>query len=209
MNARVRDDRGFTLIEMLVVMTMATTLLLVLLQGFDTFSRSASTATGATEAQNDARTAVSEMVSTMRQARIDTTATPAVTPVAAVPTTTDVTIAAWGGSNGDVPGFVRYCTTGTGTTLQRGWVASSSATPPAGTCGASTGGWTFGRVLRGTLQAGQPVFTFQCGASACTSLAAATAATGIGIRLAVNTSSGGATAQSALIYDAVSFRYQS
>lgn len=205
-----RDDEGFTLIELVVTMALAVGVLLVVLQGFDLFSRSADTATRSTQAQNDARTAVDTMVTTLRQARIDPTSTPAVTPVATTPTATDVTISAWGGTTGDTKGYARFCTTGTGsgTTLQRGWVSTTATAPPASTCGVAANGWSYGVLVGGTLQTTQPVFTFQCGATACASYAAATAATAVGIRVAVGTGSTGSTSFNAVIHDAVAFRFQ-
>ena len=219
MSARLAaaDERGFTLIEMLVTMTLAVMVLFAILGAFEVFSTSAAVTDKATAAQDAARANVRNLVIIMRQGRVATGQT---TPIpVGTPTRSDLVVAAYVSSAtspapGAVMGWVRYCaaTTGSQSSLIVGVRAGDGYLAP-GTCSASdtTNGWSHAVALNGTLQ--NPTRLFDYTTSTCTGAAcplpAGPAVQTVGIRLAVGTKPGADETFNSVVRDAVSFRNRS
>ncbi|HVF78558.1 MAG TPA: prepilin-type N-terminal cleavage/methylation domain-containing protein [Solirubrobacteraceae bacterium] len=211
------DERGFTLIEMLVTMTLGVMVLFAILGAFEVFSTSAAVTDKATAAQDAARANVRNLVVIMRQGRVATGQT---TPIpAGTPTRSDLVVAAYvssatGPSPGAVMGWVRYCaeTTGSQSSLIVGVRAGDAYLAP-GTCSAgdTTNGWSHAVVLDGTLQ--NPTRLFDYTTSACTGAAcplpSGPEVQSVGIRLAVATKPGADETFNSVVRDAVSFRNRS
>jgi len=211
----LRDERGFTLIEVLVTMSVAIVVLFAILGASEIFGKSVTTASNAAGAQDSARTTVRSMVATLRQARFAPGQTSPV-PAAWTPSRSSLTIAAYvtnAGGTGTERGWVRYCTvtSGTQSSLIMGVRAGDAYLAP-GTCSATdtTNGWTHTLVLDRTLQNPQQLFDFSastCAATPC--LPAGPDIQAVGIRLAVGTSREEAGTFNSVVRDAVSFRNRS
>ena len=211
----LRDERGFTLVELLVTMTVGLVVLFAILGASEIFSKSVTTASNATGAQDSARTTVRSMVATLRQARFAPGQTSPI-PATWTPSRSSLTIAAYvptASGTGTQPGWVRYCTVtnGTQSSLVMG-VRSGDAYLAPDTCSASdtTNGWAHALVLDRTLQNPQQLFDFSastCAANPC--LPAGPDVRAVGIRLAVGTSRDSAGTFSSVVRDAVSFRNRS
>lgn len=222
-----RDEAGFTLIEVMVTMTLGIVVLLAILGASDIFGRSVTTIDRAAGAQDSARTTMRSMVSAMRQARFaPPPATPpgstwtSPIPSAWTPSRSDLTFAAYvptATGAGTEKGWVRYCavTGGTQGSLVAGLLRGDAYAAP-GACSATdtTNGWTHSLVLDRTLQ--NPDSLFDYTASTCTTvtaaspcLPAAAAVQSVGIRLAVSTDRESAGTFSSVVRDAVTFRNRS
>lgn len=204
------DDDGFTLVELLVAMSVGMIVLFAILGASDIFRTSTSTASQATAAQDAARASVREMVGSLRQGRVATGQT---TPIPSqwMPSRQDLTVAAFVTPT-EQPGWVRYCasTTGSQSSLITGVRVGDTYAAP-GSCSASdtTNGWTHAVLLNSTLQDPTQLFDFTsstCTGSPC--LPIATAVQSVGIRVAVARSPG-ATGFGSVVRDAVSFRNRS
>lgn len=218
MSPRLRttaDEDGFTLVEMMVTMTLAIVVLFAILGASDVFTKGASVTDKATAAQDSARSTVRTMVTTLRQGRVATGQTAPIP--AGTPTRGDLRVATYVTSAtnpdpGEVMGWVRYCsvTTGATSSLVIGVRAGDTDAAP-GACSAAdtTNGWTHGVVLDGTLR--DPTRLFDFTSSACTG--ASCLPTGpniqaVGVRVAVGISPTDTTFSS-VVRDAVSFRNRS
>ncbi|MTD42979.1 hypothetical protein GKE82_01320 [Conexibacter sp. W3-3-2] len=209
MRARLRDERGLTLVELLVGMTLGILVLGAVLTGFERFAGAQQTASEATAAQDTARAQVRATVAELREARV---ATGQIGPIPAGWTVTrsDLVFATYVPSGAtSVPGWVRYCTLTSGTTssLVRASRAGDTWVAP-GACAATggTGGWTHQVVLRDLLQ--QPGQLFDYASDACvgaTCLPAAADVRAVGIRVAVARRVG-STGLGTVVRGAVSFR---
>ncbi|MDP1846894.1 MAG: prepilin-type N-terminal cleavage/methylation domain-containing protein [Solirubrobacteraceae bacterium] len=211
----LRDERGFTLVEVLVTMSVALVVLFAILGAADIFGKSVTTVSNAAGAQDSARTTVRSMVATLRQARFAPGQTSPV-PAAWTPSRSSLTIAAYvpaASGTGTERGWVRYCTvtSGTQSSLIMGVRAGDAYLAP-GACSATdtTNGWTHAVLLDRTLQNPGQLFDFSastCAVSPC--LPAGPAVQSVGIRLAVGTSRESAGTFSSVVRDAVSFRNRS
>lgn len=212
LRATLADQRGFTLIEVLVTMTVAVVVLFAILGASEIFARSAAVANKTTEAQDAARTTVRSMVHELRQARV---ATGQITPIGGTPTRSELVVAAWvtSAAGNEVVGWVRYCATaGAQPSLVMG-TREGDTYLPAGTCSASdtTNGWKHGVMLNRTLQDSERLFDYTtnpCTAAPCASPTVADIQS-VGIRVAVGTSPGAAATFNSVVRDAVSFRNRS
>lgn len=220
MSARRRacaDERGFTLVELLVTMAVGMMVLIAILGAFEIFARSAVVTDKTTAAQDAARVAVRNLVTVMRQGRVATGQT---TPIpTGTPTRSDLVVAAYVASAtnptpGALAGWVRYCasTTGSPSSLVVG-VRVGDAYAAPGPCSATdtTNGWRHAVVLQGTLQAPGRLFDYTtnaCTGAACTAPAGPDIQT-VGIRVAVGTSPAAGAAFNSVVHDAVSFRNRS
>jgi prepilin-type N-terminal cleavage/methylation domain-containing protein len=211
------DERGFSLVELLVAMAISTTVLIAILGAFEIFTTSTRVTDRTTAAQDAARATVRNLVITMRQGRVATGQT---TPIpAGTPTRTDLVVAAYvesatSAAPGTVAGWVRYCaaTSGGFSSLVVGVRVGDSYLAP-GLCSATdtTNGWRHAVALNGTLQ--DPSHLFDYTTSSCTG-GTCPAPTGpdvqtVGIRVAVGPKPGAGKTFSSVVRDAVSFRNRS
>jgi Tfp pilus assembly protein PilW len=211
----LRDERGFTLVEVTVTMGLAVIVLLAILGASEIFGTSARTIDRAAGAQDSARATVRSMVATLRQGRFAPGQTSPI-PAGWTPSRSDLTIAAYVNSSGGTattPGWVRYCaaTSGSRSSLVMGVRAGNAYAAP-GTCSATdtTNGWTHTVVLDRTLLTATRLFDFT--SSACTGatcLPAAAQVQAVGIRVAVGTSREVDGSFNSVVRDAVSFRNRS
>ena len=180
--AELVDDEGFTLVELLVTMTIAVVVLLAVLQGADLFRSTSEASSRRTDTQEQLRRTMRTVVSELRQAP---TPTGAVTPLAnvggATVSSSDLVV--------NTPsGWTRYCAGGTGRTTL--YVSRSSGLP-TGACG--TGGAT--AIVQNLLRDPDRLFTYTARAdltsngcappSTAPCLPAAGEVRGVGIRLAI------------------------
>lgn len=182
-----RDEGGFTLVELLVTMTLALVVLFAVLQGADIFRSTSEASTRRADTQEQLRRTLRTMVSELRQAPTPSGATsPLVSPSGAFMSSTDLVV-------NTRQGWTRYCAGGTGqTTLY----VSRTSTPPSGVCG--SGGAVV--VVRDLLRDAGRLFTYTaradflsngCAAAATAPcLPPATEVRGLGIRLAIAPSAG-------------------
>lgn len=210
------DERGFTLVEMLVTMVVGVMVLFAILGAFEVFTRSAVVTDRTTAAQDAARASVRNLVIIMRQGRVATGQT---TPVpTGTPTRSDLVVAAYVSaatvaSPGALPGWVRYCaaTSGSQSSLVVGVrVGDAHLAPGPCSAGDTTNGWRHAVVLDGTLQNPQQLFDYT--SSSCTGgtcLPAGPDIQSVGIRVAVGTQPGATETFNSVIRDAVSFRNRS
>jgi prepilin-type N-terminal cleavage/methylation domain-containing protein len=211
------DERGFSLIELLVTMAVSIVVLFAILGAFEVFSTSAAVADKTTAAQDAARANVRNLVIVMRQGRVATGQTTPI-PIGTL-TRGDLVVAAYVASAtsavpGALPGWVRYCaaTAGSQSSLIVGVRVGDTYKAP-GACSASdtTEGWSHAVVLNGTLQ--NPTRLFDYTTSACTGgtcpLPAGPDVQSVGIRLAVGTKPGANETFNSVVRDAVSFRNRS
>ena len=210
----LRDERGFTLIEVMVTMGLALVVLFAILGASEIFGRSARTIDRATDAQDSARAVMRSMVATTRQARFAPSQTSPV-PSAWSPSRSDLTFAAYvpAADGTIVAGWVRYCaaTSGTQSSLIAG-VRIGDVHAAPGPCSATdtTNGWQHSVMLDRTLQSPTQLFDFT--SSACTGatcLPAGPDIRAVGIRIGVGTSRVAVGTHHSVIRDAVSFRNSS
>jgi type II secretory pathway pseudopilin PulG len=214
---RLRDERGFTLVELLVTSSLAIVVLFAILGASDMFARSAGIADKTTEAQDSARATVRSMVNVLRQARA---ICPAVcppaslsTPIGGTPTRSDLVVAAYVTTAGvDQPGWVRYCATSDAhPSLVMGTLVGAAYLAP-GACSATNtaNGWHHSVMLKGTLQDSGRLFDYAynpCVTAPCSTAVADIQS--VGIRVAVGTSPTAAATLNSVVRDAVSFRNRS
>lgn len=210
----LRDERGFTLVEILVTMTLAMIVLFAILSASELFGKSATTISTATEAQDAARTNVRSMVASLRQARFAPGQTSPI-PAAWTPSRSDLTIAAYvpTAAGGTAAGWMRYCaaTSGTQSSLVAG-VRVGDAYQAPGTCSATdtSNGWTHAVVVDRNLQNPGALFDFSSSScSGATCLPAGPAVQAVGIQLAIGSSRESTGTTKSVVRDAVSFRNRS
>lgn len=209
---RLGDERGFTLVELLVTSSLAIVVLFAILGASEMFARSASIADKTTEAQDSARATVRSMVNVLRQARAicATTCPPAspTTPIGGTPTRSDLVVAAYLTTSGvEQAGWVRYCATSDPhPSLVMGTLVSGTYLP-AGACSATNtaNGWHHTVMLKQTLQDSARLFDYAYNPGS----AAVADIQSVGIRLAVGTSPTAAATHNSVVRDAVSFRNRS
>jgi prepilin-type N-terminal cleavage/methylation domain-containing protein len=212
----VRDERGYTLIELLVTMSVGMIVLFAILNAADIFQRSANTASNVAGAQDTARAQVREIVTFLRQGRVATGQSTPI-PTQWTPSRSDLTVAAYVAGPaladpGDTAGWIRYCTitSGTQSTLLVGVrVGDAYAAPGACSPADTTNGWAYQRVAAGTLRNASRLFDFtsaSCTGGTCLPAAAAVETVGINLALA---STSGASSPASVIRNAVSFRNRS
>ncbi|HEX6390157.1 MAG TPA: hypothetical protein VFZ89_11930 [Solirubrobacteraceae bacterium] len=143
--ARLADERGFTLAEQLVAMTVAVLVLGVVLLISQLFTTNAHTSGKLTQIEDESRRVMTQLVRAVRDAP---TPTGARSPIAVV-RSGDLIFAGRSAAGADI--WLRYCVGGTNNdTLVRGETPRLSATltDPGTVCPtASTGGWTYGKVF--------------------------------------------------------------
>lgn len=220
----LRDERGFTLVEVLVTASLGIVVLFAILGASEIFGKSVTTVDRAAGAQDSARMTMRSMVATMRQARFAPPIAPATvwtSPISAasVPSRNNLTFAAYVPSaSGTAKGWVHYCTldSGTQSSLVVGLRTGDAYVAPAAACSATdtANGWSHSLVLDRTLR--NPEHLFDYTASTCTAtvpatdcLPAAADVQVVGIRLIVGTSQVSAGTFSSVVRDAVSFRNRS
>ncbi len=212
--AALRDERGFTLIEVMITASIGVVVLFAILGASEIFGKSVTTVDRTAGAQDTARTNLRSMVATMRQARFAPGQTSPI-PATWTPSRSDLTMATYVTTAGGAltPGWTRYCavTSGTQSSLIVG-VRAGTAYQAPGTCSASdtTNGWTHTLVVDRTLLNPGTLFDFTastCTASPC--LPAGPDVQAVGIRLAIGTSRESAGTFSSVVRDAVSFRNRS
>jgi prepilin-type N-terminal cleavage/methylation domain-containing protein len=143
-----RDQDGFTMIEMLVVMSIAVVVLAGVYTAFDSFGTESSKSSRRADAEDTLRRAMGTFVSTLREA-------PAINPLAAAGSVSPIAIARTNDIVFRNPrvanGWLRYCAgpSGTGSTaLWVGRLTSPAVVDPGVACtGASAGGWSYGRAV--------------------------------------------------------------
>ncbi|MGX6447147.1 PilW family protein [Patulibacter sp. S7RM1-6] len=164
-------DGGFTLVELLVTMALATVVLLALLGGFEAFTRTTKKTTGLAVSQESARATLREMASVLRESRLPDGES---TPIAHTDTASggDLVAASFvpDASGARVPGFIRYCVSAdrrsllVGTRVAASWGAAGSP----GACARSTAtdpaaGWTYRAAIDDGLRGEDSVFTYDVG----------------------------------------------
>lgn len=224
--AALRDERGFTLIEVLITASVGIVVLFAILGASEIFGKSVTTVDRTAGAQDTARTTMRTMVATMRQARFAPPIAPATewtSPISAAsaPSRNNLTFAAYVPSASGAAtekGWVHYCTVDSGTqsSLVMGVRTGDAFVAPAATCSVAdtTNGWSHRLVLDRTLRNPEKLFDYT--ASTCTvtvpatdCLPAAANVQTVGIRLIVGTSQVSAGTFSSVVRDAVSFRNRS
>lgn len=212
----VADD-GFTLVELLVTMFIATVVLFAVLQSADIFRRTTEAQSKTVDTQEQGRAALRTIVQDLREARPVTGAsTPLVpTPPAATAAADDLVIAAFvPTASGRVAGWRRYCVSPSpGTTLYAGQRAADAYAAP-GICGVPSNGWTYTPLVIDRLRDGTKLFSFSADAdfvthgcavaSATPCLPPAAAIRGVGVRLSIADTPSASAAR--VTTGAVSFR---
>jgi prepilin-type N-terminal cleavage/methylation domain-containing protein len=203
------DEDGFTLVELLVTMTIATIVMFAILNGSDAFLKHSRNAENAAGAQDSAREAMRGMVAFLRQGRRPTGQSTPV-PSSWTPSRSDLTVAAYVTSAtnptpGTLPGWIRYCAA-SGSLIVGVRAVDAYAAP--GTCTAGdVNGWHHTVLIAGALRDTNKLFDFTsdaCTGATCLPLGSAVRA--VGIRLAIGTAVGSAAAPLSVVRDAVSFR---
>ncbi|WP_026911844.1 PulJ/GspJ family protein [Patulibacter minatonensis] len=191
---RTSED-GFTLVELLVAMTLGIVVLLATLQAGDLLRTGQQKSSRLTDAQEQSRAVMRTMTTELRQARGPATN---ISPVASTDAASRSDLIASVYLPDGSTGWVRYCVTSDGQSLLRGQVTDATGTataPPApGTCATSetSGGWRYAALVSGRLSAGSQLFDYTTTTCttytvACTRTAAAIRA--VGIQLSVRESS--------------------
>lgn len=211
----LRDERGFTLVEVMVTVALSMVVLFAILGAAEIFGKSATTLDRSTAAQDSARTTMRKMVATMRQARFAPGQLSPV-PSAWAASRSDLTFAAYVPSadgTTTTAGWVRYCaaTSGTQSSLIAG-VRTGDAYAAPGACSATdtTNGWQYSVMLDRTLQGPTQLFDFtsaSCTGASC--LPAGADVRAVGIRIGVGTSRVAVGTHNSVVRDAVSFRNRS
>lgn len=208
--SRLRDERGFTLVELLVTMSAAIVVLFAILGAADMFARSAVIGDRTTDAQDVARVTVRGMVHELRQGRRPGGQTSPIAPV--TQSRTDLVVATWvpttGG--GEAAGWVRYCATGAspaslvmGTRIGDGYLA-----PGACSVADTSNGWQHQTIVDRRLQNPERLFDYWCAGVACATPNGADVQS-VGIRVAIGTSPQATEQFNSVVRDAVSFRNRS
>lgn len=166
-SAALRGDDGVTLVELLVTMTVATIVLLAILDAADVFSATADTATRRSVSQEQLRSTMRDMTDTLRQARRPEGES---SPLAHTDTSRpDDLIAAvfLPTAAGPRPGWVRYCRSADGRSLLTGrrLADAYAAAGDPGACAPSAttdlaAGWSSGATIDGALPVGGRLFDF-------------------------------------------------
>lgn len=192
-----RDDRGLTLVELLVTMTLALVVLLGVLSAGDALLSGTSKVDRRADVQDQARRALADVIGQLRDARpIAGTSSPLVTGTP-LPSRSSIVFSARlanGDAPGTVTGWVRVCataTTGRAAVLIGRRLDASYADP--GSCDATNtvNGWSYGRLLVRDITDGGRLFDFasdSCVGASCTPSSAVTAAAvrTIGVNLSID-----------------------
>lgn len=167
--SRLRDESGFTLIEVLVVSAMLVVVLGAVLGAFESFASSTEKNRRLNDVQDSIRVSVDALTRELRNLASPTNELPQ-----AIQRKTDTDLI-WLSVAGNKPNgsanvrntrLVRYClTTGTRPQLWRQelvWTSlAAPATPAAPTCPDTTGGWTSKRLMADYVVNGaRPVFSY-------------------------------------------------
>ncbi|MCK9248659.1 MAG: prepilin-type N-terminal cleavage/methylation domain-containing protein [Solirubrobacteraceae bacterium] len=219
---RARDDAGFTLVEMLVTMSIATVVLFAILQSADVFSRSAESSRDLADTQDTGRATLRVLVAELRQTRPSAPGaeSPIVTVGGGAVSRRDLIAATYlPDSAQGAPGWVRYCVSADGRSLYAGHATGSSLPTPLPACGTDGGGWTHELLVDDRLR-DPNVFSYvtdaDTGGAACQPTAPADAVClpspadvrGIGLRLSIADRPSDADARTVL-QGAVSLRNRS
>lgn len=149
----LRDERGTTLVELLIVCMLSVVLMLATLLAFDTFGRNATRNEKLTNAEDSLRQRVDEMSAEIRNAQV--TATGLDPLLRADPND----LIARNIDNAGTATLIRYCLEPAARTLWR--ETAPDGTSPGSTCPSTSASWTRGKVAGGTIanSAGDPIFT--------------------------------------------------
>jgi prepilin-type N-terminal cleavage/methylation domain-containing protein len=199
------DDGGFTLVELLVTMLIATVVLFAALRGGELFASTQRTASDRIAAQDAARSTMRQIVTSLRQARLPAGQRSPLAPGVA-PTARDVAVAGWiagpsDPSSGSTAGWLRYCASADDRSLLIGVRAGDGwAAPGACVAGTTADGWHHAPLLDGTLRDAATLFAPDSGACVgglavgsaglpCTPDAASTTTLGVRVSVAPTTTS--------------------
>jgi prepilin-type N-terminal cleavage/methylation domain-containing protein len=205
----VEDDAGFTLVELLVTMSIAVVLLIAILQASEIF-RSSSQASGRiADVQETSRQVLRTITSDLRQAR---SPAPGVTPLLNTDPGSRRDLIAAVYRNDGSPGWVRYCVSADDQSLLVGQVAGLNFPPGGpGPCAinAASSGWQYGPLVDGRLSDPDRLFDFTTDsctgyATACTRIASKIRT--VGIRLALRDSNATSGGRSIVTRGAVALR---
>jgi type IV pilus assembly protein PilW len=199
--ARIRralqDDRGFTLVELLVSMVLGLLVLGIIVSTGTLLGSNAASTNKVTSAQDQGRIAITTLTADLRSAgTIGAVATTPVSPIVSA-SSSDLVVSA--PPSGGTPVFVRYCTATVGsgssaTVGLRRLTYTGPAYPAAGSvpaCPASStttlpAGWTYGSVVDAGLTAGTTPFTYQCATSGCNTATTPAAIGAVGVALRID-----------------------
>lgn len=195
---RASSEDGFTLVELLVAMTLGLLVLFAVLQAGDLLRTSQTKSSQLTDAQEQSRAVMRTITGELRQARGPGAG---VSPVAFTDANSRSDLVAAVYLPDGTAGWVRYCVTSDGKSLLRGQVAANAVgadTPPTpGTCATSetSGGWRYAPLISGRLASGTQLFDFTtqtCTAytTACARTAASIRAIGIQLSVRESTATG-------------------
>lgn len=200
LRTRLREDAGLTLVELLITMTLAMVMLLATYAAADTLMRGNEKIDRKSDAQQEARRAVSTVVDQLRDAR---PAPGDTTPLAvqSLPTRSSIVFASrLTRDDGPtaLPGWVRICataTTGTARVLVGTRTANAYADPGACSTSNTANGWTYGPLLARDITNPGQLFNFSSGScvgAACapTTAALVRAITTVGVNLRIDAGRG-------------------
>lgn len=167
---RAREDAGLTLVELLITMTLALVLLLATYAAADALMRGNEKIDRKSDAQQEARRAVSTVVDQLRDARPapgDTT--PLATQIQSLPTRSSIVFAArLSRDDGPtaLPGWVRICataTTGSAQVLVGTRTANAYADPGVCSTATTSNGWSYGPLMARNITNPGRLFNFSSG----------------------------------------------
>ena len=170
---RLRAEDGITLVEQMIVMVISLVVLFAVLQTADTFTSSSAANSRLTDAEDRMRAELGNIVSVLREA-------PPVNAAAAVGDITPIAVARTHDLIFRDPetatGWIRYCTGPSAdvagdVALRRGRMTGTFTDPGASCPAGSSGGWTYGDVLRSGVREETALFTYS-GCASTTSCAA-------------------------------------
>lgn len=157
---RLREEDGFTLMELLASMAVLVLVLAAVLGAFEAFSTQTQANTKLTSAQDTVRREVDAMTRMARNATPVGAQLDAITRPATASSVNDVIFGTYGVDNSTTPRFVRYCVNTITRSLWREQSPNTTGADPGGAC-PSAGAWTRSRILNGTVAntATTPAFT--------------------------------------------------
>lgn len=190
---RLRHDQGgVTMIELIVVMSVATIVLLGVFQAYDAFSSESARSSKRADVEDTLRREMGVFVGALREAPPVNLAAPAgaISPIA-IARNNDIVFRDPDTTNG----WLRYCigpsTGGAGTALWRGRLVSPSVVDPGAACnGAAAGGWTYGAVIARDVTDTAGAMRYDSCPSPATTTCTASAVRSVTLNLAVQFSPG-------------------
>jgi prepilin-type N-terminal cleavage/methylation domain-containing protein len=166
---RLREEDGFTLVELLVTMLILTIIFGAVLGAFEAFQRFTVTSNARADTQDMVRNAVDVMTQRLRGAVDSGTASGVDRANANDLVVRVVDPALSGGSNAARQAYLRYCVDPSTQKLYAqslGWTTAAPATLPVSACGSTTGWATTDQLADHVTTAGGNIFSFSPSASA-------------------------------------------